>query len=183
MRWESLFADLEAELAAGEAAELAGEVAERTRGERAAVRLADRLRAAVGAEVELVLVGGVGRLRGRLEATGPDWSLLIDASGVEHLVPHRGFAAVAGLGALNETSSSQVEARLDFLSGLRGIARRRSAVRLRLVDGGEWVGTIDRVGADALDLAVHAPGEPRRAGAVRQVVVIPVRAVSAVRAE
>lgn len=183
MRWESLFADLEAELAAAEAAELAGEVAERTRGERAAVRLADRLRAAIGAEVELVLLGGADRLRGRLEATGPDWSLLVDSSGVEHLVPHSGVAAVSGLGVLAEPSTSQVEARLDFVSGLRGIARRRAAVRIRLVDGGEWVGTVDRVGADALDLAVHAPGEARRASAVRQVAVIPLRAIAAVRAD
>lgn len=183
MRWESLFADLEAELAAAQAAELAGEVAERTRGELASVRLADRLRAALGAEVELVLLGSTDRLRGRLEATGPDWSLLVDASGVEHLLPHSGVAAVSGLGVIAQPSSSPVEARLDFVSGLRGIARRRAAVRIRLVDGGEWVGTVDRVGADALDLAVHAPGEARRTSAVRQVAVIPLRAIAAVRAE
>lgn len=183
VRWESLFADLEAELDAAAAAELAGEVAERTRGERAAVLLADRLRAAIGADVELVLLGGTERLRGRLEASGPDWSLLVDAAGVEHLVPHGGLAAASGLGVLAEPSSSAVEARLDFASGLRGIARRRAAVRLRLTDGGAWVGTIDRVGADALDLAVHAPGEARRARAVRQVAVIPLRAIAAVRAD
>jgi hypothetical protein len=180
MRWESLFADLEAELAAAEAAELADEVADRTRRELAGTRLADRLRAAVGAELDVALPSG-GRARGRLTATGPDWMLLAGDGGSELLIPQTGVSSVAGLGTLVERSSSQVEARLDFASALRGLARRRAGVRLRLSDGAELDGTIDRVGADALDLALHAQGELRRSAAVRQVVVVPLARVVSVR--
>ena len=181
MRWESLFADLEAELAAAEAAELAGEVADRTRRALAEVRLADRVRAAVGAAVELLLLGGA-RVRGRLTAVGPDW-LLVMESGGEALVPQAAVGSVGGLGALSEPSTSVVEARLDLASALRGLARRRAGVRLELRDGAALSGTIDRVGADALDLAQHPQGEARRAGSVKQVVVVPLAALAVVRSE
>jgi hypothetical protein len=38
-------------------------------------------------------------------------------------------------------------------------------------------GTIDRVGADYLDLAEHAPDEPRRAGSVRAKRTVPFAAI------
>jgi hypothetical protein len=41
-------------------------------------------------------------------------------------------------------------------------------------------GTIDRVGADHLDVAVHAPGSQRREAYIRAVEVIPLTAVLAV---
>ena len=181
MRWEDLFADLEAELAAAEAAELADEVADRTRRALAAVKLGDRLRAAVGAPVELAVLGG-SRIRGPLRAVGPDWVLVEESTG-EALVPQAALGSVGGIGALAEPSTSVVEARLDLASALRGLARRRAAVRLELRDSAQLAGTIDRVGADALDLAVHPQGEARRASAVRQVAVIPLSALAVVRAE
>jgi hypothetical protein len=46
------------------------------------------------------------------------------------------------------------------------VARDRSTVTVVSRDGSACVGTIDRVGADFLDLAEHGPGEPRRAADV-----------------
>ncbi len=58
--------------------------------------------------------------------------------------------------------------------------RRRRGGRRPVV--GELTGTIDRVGADFLELAVHAAWEPRRAGSVRSVALVPLSAIVLVRA-
>jgi hypothetical protein len=109
--------------------------------------------------------------------------LITEPTGAELLIPQAAVAAVGGAGTLSEATVSVVEARLDLASAVRGIARRRAAVRVRLLDGTELVGTVDRVGADALDLAMHPAGEPRRSGAVRQVVIVPLASVASVRAD
>lgn len=182
MRWEDLFGDLEAQLAEAERAELAGEVADRSRRELARLRLVDRLRAVVDRPVE-VTVHGAGRLVGRLVDVAPEWLLLEERGGPSTLVPLAAVLAVAGLGARAEdpTGEGAVVARLGLGVALRAVARDRSPVALVLVDGGVLSGTIDRVGADHLDLAEHAPGELRRAREVRGVRSVPFAAIGAVR--
>lgn len=182
MRWKGLFDDLEAEFDAGLQAELVGEVAERTRREHALLRLVDRVRPAVGHELAVELRGG-DAVRGRLSDVGADWLLLQEPGGREVLVP---IAAVLGLTGLSDRSGSPgeegvVEARLDVRRALRALARDRAGVAIGLADGRTLSGTIDRVGADHLELAEHAPGEARRRGAVRQVRLVPLDAVTAVR--
>jgi hypothetical protein len=49
------------------------------------------------------------------------------------------------------------------------------------VDGSVLDATIDRVGTDFLEAAVHAAGEARRRSEVREVVLIPYAALAAVR--
>ena len=181
MRWRGLFDDLEAQFDAAEAAELAGEVAERSRREAALVRLVDRLRAAEGAPVA-VTVTGAGVLRGRLLDAGTDWLLLEEAGAREVLVPLRGVLGVTGIGARAAApDDGPVAKRLDLRWALRGLARSRTGVALGLVDGTLVTGTLDRVGADHLDLAEHGLGEARRAAAVRQVRLVPLTAVALVR--
>ena len=182
MRWEELFADLEGQFVEAEAAELAAEVAERTRHELGQLRLVDRLRAAPQASVHVQALG-LGPVRGTLLDAGPDWLLLHEIGARELLLPSWALLSVTGVGGPAEVpgSEGQVARRLDLRWALRGLVRSRSTVQLVLQDGSVLDGTLDRVAADHLDLAEHAPGEPRRSRAVRQVRLVPLPALCAVR--
>lgn len=181
MRWERLFADLDAQLDSAHAAELAGEVGDRSRREVARLRLADRARLATGAQLSAGVVG-MGTLSGRLLRSGPQWWLLT-ADGDEVLVCTDAVAWVSGLPALaaEPDTTSAVERRMGLGYVLRAIARDRSAVAVVLTNATTLTGTIDRVGADFVDLAEHAPGEPRRAAAVRGARTVPFAGLAAVR--
>ena len=182
MRWEALFDDLEAQAAAADAQELAAEVADRSRREVARLRLADRARAAIGVVVT-VGVGPAGTLAGRLRRVGPDWWLLVADGGSELLIPVGAAQWVSGLpaAATDPDAVSVVEGRLGLGYVLRIVARDRSSLTVVLRDGGSVAGTIDRVGADFVDVAEHAPGEARRAGAVRSARTIPFDAIAVLR--
>lgn len=181
MRWDDLFADLEAQAAALAVAERAGEIEERTRIELGGIGLGDRLSAAVGTPVQ-VQVSGLA-LSGTLDRVGTDWLLVDEGAGREALVPLRAVLTVAGLGRSAAVPGSQgaVHARLTLRSALRGVARDRSPLRLHLVDGSAVDTTLDRVGADFVDVALHAPGELRRRDAVRGVRTVPIAAIAAAR--
>ncbi|MBX6389900.1 MAG: hypothetical protein IRZ08_13045 [Frankia sp.] len=188
MRWEALFADLEAQWEAAEAAELTAEVAERARREAGYLRLADRLRPAVGHPVRLDVSAGYpgperGTLAGRLVALGADWLLVAEATGAETLVPLRSVLGVRGLPGESAPPGHEgrVGARLDLRYALRGLARDRSGCQVVLADGRTVTGTVDRVGADFLELAEHPPGEYRRPRAVREGRLIPLPAVALLR--
>ena len=64
---------------------------------------------------------------------------------------------------------------------LRGIAADRSFVQIGLGAADAVAGTIDRVGADFIDVAVHATGEPRRAREVRGQRTVRLDAISYLR--
>ena len=181
VRWEELFADLTAEFDALESAELAAEVSDRTRRELARIRLVDRLRAAQGGAVAVSLLDGGQAISGPLLDVGADWMLVVPADRpVEVLIPLSAINTVTGLpsGASEPGSEGHVQARLGLAHVLRGIARDRVPVSLVIRGGGPILtGTIDRVGADYLDLAEHAPDEPRRAASVRAERTVPFTAI------
>jgi hypothetical protein len=181
MRWERLFADLEAQLEAAAAAELEGEVAERTRGEAAALRLVDRARPAEGGPVRLT-VTGYGELDGALVDVSAEWLLVARPGLGEALVPWPAVTSIFGLGPDSAVPGTEgrVAARLRVTTALRAIARDRSPVTLRLRDGSGLTGTIDRVGADFVELAEHDLAEPRRGTNVSRQLVVPVAALAVV---
>lgn len=180
MRWQQLFADLGAQFDEAETAAERAESASRARIEAGAVRLAERVAAAVGQPLVL-RCRGAGQVSGVLADTGVDW-LLVEETGREVLVAGAAVLSVAGLGRQTAVrAESAVRSRLDLRWAVRALARDRSAVQIVLEDGGVLVGTVDRVGADFLELAVHPADEPRRPAAVRAVVAVPLEALSVVR--
>jgi hypothetical protein len=177
VRWERLFDDLEAQLEAAQAAELAAEVGERTRIERSRVTLADRLVAAQGTTVTVHL-GSAGQARGTLVEAAQEWLLLASPLA---LVPLSAVTGVVGLGrAATTVGADGVRRRHSLAAVLRAVSRDRSPVRLDVVGCPPLTGTIDAVGADHLDLAEHAAGELRRPSAVSAVRVVPFAALARV---
>lgn len=134
MRWEALFADLEAQLEAEAAREKTTEIQEAVRVERARETLMHRLAPQLNANVEVRLLGGE-RLAGELTALGMDWFMLRHGA-TEELIP------LGALGSwLQLTPGQRADARAtraglgqagrDFLEiavHARDEYRRRSAV-------------------------------------------------------
>jgi hypothetical protein len=184
MRWDSLFDDLAGQLDDELAGDDAGVRLEAERLRRGRLALRDRLMALVGESTggEAVVVELVDGTTWRLDirTIGKDW--LQAGVGVsedrEVIVPFGAVAAVAMTQAQVDWSLDEVAVReprlLDRLTVsflLRDLCRRRSAVVVSTRTG-RWTGTIDRVGRDHLDLAVHEPGSPRRNRNVEQIRVI-----------
>lgn len=180
-RWDAVFADLQAQAEALEVAERAAEVQDRVRAEVGALTVVDRLRPAIGTTVRLRTVGGAA-YAGTLARVGPDWVLLAQEGDRELLVRLAAVTGISGLGRLSTVPDSMdaVSLRLRLWFVLRRVARDRSPVSVRLADATTLTATIDRVGADFVEVAVLAPGEPRRAGAVRDVLVVPMSALVSV---
>lgn len=184
MRWDDLFADLEAQADALDVAERAGEIAERARIEFAAIAMHDRLRAAVGGVLRLQLAGGLA-VAGTLTRMGADWLLIDEVAAGEAFVVLPAVRSISGLGRHSAApgSGGAVLARLTLRTALRGVARDRSGVRVHLVDGGVLAATIDRVGADFIEVAQHPIGESRRRSEVREAALVPFTALTAIRRE
>jgi hypothetical protein len=182
MRWQQLFADLQAQFDEEEAAAERSESASRARAEMGAVRLSQRLLGSLGASVS-VICRGVGQISGVLVDVGSDWLLLEDEHGRQHLVAAAAVRAVAGLGrgTAPPERPGAVRGLLDLRRALRGLARDRAGVQVVLDDGGVLSGTLDRVGADYVELAEHPGDLPRRAEAVQGVRAVVIAAVAVVR--
>ena len=181
MRWDALFADLESQFAALRADELYGEVAERIRAEVGRITLLDRLRGAVGTVIRVELTHAEP-VRGELVRVGKDCLLLESERFEEWLIPSDALTAVHGLGPWAEPAGGAVAAKLGLAHLLRGIARDRSPVTLFCAGPGHPVtGTIDRVGADFVEVAEHALDAPRRRSEVHNLRLIPTHALSALR--
>jgi len=148
MRWERLFAELEAEADDLAARDRDAEIADRTRAELGRTRWADGLRAARG-DVRVRLLGGVV-LAGRVGHVGTDW-LLLSAESHDVLVPGH---AVVGIDGLAITAAPPADGTLPhtWAAAWRVLARDRAPVRLTRVDGSEVRGVPVRVGADFVEL-------------------------------
>lgn len=194
MRWDRLFAELE-----GRFDELADEqaAAERADHERVAIGAVTAIQRLAGAHDQRVRIGLAGGavVAGRLRAVGPDWLLVEEGQQRDCVLPWRSVALVQGLTVATGPALSGLDLRLDLRHALRGLARDRASVQVAVAGwtggggpsgtagvSGELTGTIDRVGADFIEVALHAAWEPRRAGAVRGVALVPLASIVLVRA-
>ena len=157
VRWETLFADLEARFEASGTAELDAEVAERVRTETGALALVDRLRGHTGRVLTLRLVTGTA-VRGHVLDVAADACVLGEETGSRVLLPVGAVATVSALGRPARVETSPVLRRLGLRHALRGLARERAQVRVSTLVG-ELRGTVDRVGSDHVDLGDRGTGE------------------------
>lgn len=176
-RWDNLFDDLEAQLAAEESREWRAEVTDRTRRERALIDLAGRLLAHRGCDAHVRAVGG--SYHGRVQDVGPDWLMLATAYERRVLLPLAVVRCVTGLPA-GSHQPPVVMRGLKLGSVLRAISRDRVAVEVVDRDGVCLTGTIDVVGVDYLELSAHPLDEHRRAANVRARHLVPFDAVGAI---
>jgi len=196
MRWDRLFSDLEARFEEMEDAEAAAEAADRQRVAFGAVLATERLSGSIGQSVRVRLAGGP-LISGVLGRVGPNWLLLTEAQGRDALIALSAMTAIEGLTASTGREITGVARRLDLRHALRGLVRDRAPVTVALTGwaggvpvagqpqagfGTEVTGTIDRVGADFIEVASHAAWEPRRASTIRSVALVPLAALMVVRA-
>jgi hypothetical protein len=159
-RWAALFADVEGELDAAEAAELDAEVSDRTAYEVGRLTLADRLTAALGTDVA-VTTNGAGTVRGQLTDAAPDWLVVGDT-----LVPTAAVTTMTGLG-VRAARPGAIQRRLTLGYALRALAGQDATVTT--TDGTMYRGTIDRVGADFVDVSTEQGGKTIRHVAIAAV--------------
>ncbi len=186
MRWDNLFDDLESQLEQELSAEEVDLRAEEERLRVARLSFRDRLMSlqcegGTPAErmLRLTLCDG-SRVAVTPSTFGRDW---LAGELNENTAKRPGcivpLEAIAALVMLREQIPSSLEPRSDgeterSLSArlglgfvLRDLCRRRRPLELRLRDG-MFYGTLDRVGRDHCDLAVHEPGGVRRESAVTE---------------
>ena len=181
MRWDRLFDDLQAQMDADGQRELDLEVSDRTRRGRAQVGLHERFMAHRGLGVDLRLAAGA-LVSGTVADAGSDWLLIHEVGDRGSLVP---FGAIVGIKGLGDRAAAGPAAAMAKRFGLgyalRGLSRDRSVVSVTDICGSVTTGTIDAVGADALDLSEHPADMARRAENIVARRVIPFAAIVVVR--
>ncbi|MCU1401807.1 MAG: hypothetical protein JWM70_131 [Microbacteriaceae bacterium] len=202
MRWDNLFDDLESQLEQELTAEEIDLQAEEERLRLARMSIQDRVFAIYGSmgtaeasAIRLLLKSGE-TISVRPAAFGKDWfsaDLVDDAQRHSQcVVPIHAIAALVltreqvaqsleESAASGSTASARgISARLNLAFVLRDLCRRRRSLELHL-PGSILHGTIDRVGRDHLDLAVHEPGTVRRENEVTHYRLVPFEQVLFVR--
>ena len=191
MRWDRFFDDLESQLASEWEAERAALDTEAERLRLSRIALRERLSVLVERESDSappsfeVADGTV--LVADVSGVGADWVALEDARSGALVVPIASIAAI-GMPHADILRSARPAARRSVLADrmtfgfvIRDLVRRRVSVSVHLTQGRRLAGTIDRAGADHLDIALHEPGTPRRASEVSGHRVVPFGAVAWIR--
>lgn len=195
MRWDNLFDDLEGQLENELNAEDLDLRAEEERLRLGRLSLRQRLTAVSRGPgrqrgTRILLVSGEALLV-RPTTFGRDWLAadLLDSGGNDPqcLIPFTAIAAVildpeqvpVSLEPESESTARLVD-RIGLPFVLRDLCRRRKTLGVQTALG-TVTGTIDRVGREHLDLAVHSRGTARRAAEVQQYRIVPLAQIQLVR--
>ncbi|MDQ1544141.1 MAG: hypothetical protein QOK08_1779 [Actinomycetota bacterium] len=204
MRWDNLFDDLESQLEQELSAEEVDLKAEEERLRLARLGIRDRLyalhllAAGEGERMLRLTLRDGSRITVTPSTFGRDWfsGELIEESGrrpscilpiesIDGITLEADQVAQSLDTTRGRESPNSLSARLGLQFVLRDLCRRRQPVELQVPQpqgtGGRIHGTIDRVGRDHLDLAVHEPGRPRRESAVTEYRIVRLSQVLLVR--
>ncbi|WP_270263079.1 hypothetical protein [Kocuria marina] len=182
MRWDDLFEDMEAQLEQARLRLVEQEAVETARAELSRLTLLERLAAHRGGPVRLRPARG-DTLEGELADVGSGW-VVVRERHLQHLVPLHSVVWWEGLPrrfeVLPERSTIR---RLGMGHVLRALSTARVHVRVVLQDDsghGEIEGTVDTVGQDFFDVAVHPQDQFRRRRSVTAVRTVGFHAVALV---
>ena len=150
MEWDALLADLESRFDAERRAEIAAASADLAEAELAGIRILDRLRNAVGAELHMRTLSGFA-VDGRLLRAGGEVLVIDEGEGLRTLVPVRAIAVVSSLPGPAPVADPA----------------RGGAGGFGLTAAGEVVGRLSRVGADYVDVLVDGVDPASRLEPVR----------------
>jgi hypothetical protein len=197
VRWDNLFDDLEGQLEQELNAESGDLRAEEERLRLGRLSLRARLaglangRCSGGVAIVTVVLLSGESISLRPTTFGRDW-LAADLVGsspahAQCVLPLHAIAAVVlepsqvdrSLAAEPQATARILE-RIGLPFVLRDLCRRRKSLQVHTANG-VLTGTIDRVGRDHVDLAVHAPGTLRRSSDVRQYRIVPLSQIQLVR--
>lgn len=191
MRWENLFDELESQLEHELGADQIDLRAEEERLRLGRLSLRDRLvsitassEPGTAADIRLQLRNGDGVLM-RPHTFGKDWmagdlvepshrrsQCVLSLAAVVAVLPEREQLMMSMISAPPAAEGTQLIDRIGLPFVLRDLCRRRAGIEVISL-AGRMFGTIDRVGRDHLDLAVHQPGSPRREIRVSHYLIIP----------
>lgn len=197
MRWDNLFDDLESQLEHELSAEEIDLQAEEERLRLGRLSVRDRIMAmheSGGIHGPIRVMLSTGAIIAVLPRTiGRDWisgdlveesqrqsQCILPIAAITSLVLSRDQVAGSLASASTPEPAHGLSARLGLSFVLRDLCRRRRAVDVQVASG-TLHGTIDRVGRDHLDLAIHDAGTPRRENAVTQYRLVPFDQVQLLR--
>lgn len=191
VRWDELFADIEGQFEGRLDAERLDLAAESERLRVGRVTLIERLAGmSSSGRVVRLLLSDAQTVDLRIDSTGSDWVAGEAQSDRSRgaVVPVAAIAEVLSVAGRHDLIRASpplapargLAARIGLAVVLRDLCRRRIEVELRTTLGIHH-GTIDRVGADHLDLARHGAGEARRHPAVQEVRLVPFAGLLCVR--
>lgn len=177
MRWDSLFDDLEAQLAEQERAQLRAEISENIRIERSTAELSTTLSRSRGQELSIRLSGGT-EVRAALGPIAPDY-LCLENERTQWVIVRSVIESISlpvGNGATTDPRRGSKAIR--FASVIRSLLRNRSRCLIHGRAGNVLAeGTLAQVAKDYLVINIHPRDEFARAGHISGNLLIPLDSI------